>query len=171
MNRRLRWGLWLGMLGIASALVIADHGGTSAPGIVQDVAPEVRAPAAQPVATRAAVQAPGEIATILPLRPRTGAARIANAFAAQDWTPPPPPPKPIVLPPPSAPAVPYTVLGKKFEDGQWQVFLTREDQVFVVKDRDTIENLYRVETTRPPLMTLTYLPLQQRQTLPIGEAQ
>ena len=37
-----------------------------------------------------------------------------------------------------------------------------------MKPQDTLENIYRIEETKPPIMTLTYLPLQQRQTLPIG---
>ena len=117
-------------------------------------------------------QAPGSGPMILALRPRQTSERVANSFAPHDWTPPPPPrPKPVAPPPPTAPPLPYKVIGKKFEDGTWQVFLARQDQVFVVKPQDTLENTYRVEETKPPVMTLTYLPLQQRQTLPIGAAE
>lgn len=106
---------------------------------------------------------------ILAIRQRTGSARFENSFAPHDWTPPPPPKRePLPPPPPTAPPLPFTVLGKKLEDGAWQVFLARRDQVFPVKQQDIIENTYRIEEIRPPLMTLTYLPLNQRQTLPIG---
>ncbi len=122
--------------------------------------------------SQAREQAPASGPMILALRPRQTSAQIANSFAPHDWTPPPPPrPKPVAPPPPTAPPLPYKVIGKKFEDGSWQVFLARQDQVFVVKPQDTLENTYRVEETKPPVMILTYLPLQQRQTLPIGAAE
>jgi hypothetical protein len=105
---------------------------------------------------------------ILAIRPRAAASNIDDAFAALDWRPPPPPPPKPIVQPPVAPPLPYTVIGKKLEDGAWQVFLRRDDQILVVKTLDTIDNAYRVEEIRPPVMTLTYLPLQSRQTFSIG---
>ena len=40
----------------------------------------------------------------------------------------------------------------------------------MVKSGDVIENTYRVEKVMAPTMTLTYLPLNMKQTLYIGEA-
>jgi hypothetical protein len=60
------------------------------------------------------------------------------------------------------------VLGKKLEDGAWHVFLGRDERILVVKTLDTIDNAYRVDEIRPPVMMLTYLPLQQRQLVAIG---
>ena len=54
------------------------------------------------------------------------------------------------------------------QDGAWQVFLSRDERILVVKTLDTIDNVYRVEEIRPPVMTLTYLPSQQRQLVAIG---
>jgi hypothetical protein len=99
-------------------------------------------------------------------RSGSGAARL---FANQSWTPPAAtPPAPPSPPPPSAPAVPYKFLGKKLEDGVWEVYLGREDQTFVVRERAILEDSYRVESIRPPTMKITYLPLEQSQTLTIG---
>ena len=110
-----------------------------------------------------------EEATVLALRPREASPDIAQAFPSRDWAPPPPPPPPPAPPPkPTAPPLPFVVIGKKWEDGQWQVFLGRNEETFVVKTGDTFDGRYRVDSIAPPSMTLIYLPLKARQTLTIG---
>lgn len=90
-------------------------------------------------------------------------------FASQSWTPPPPPPpKPAPPPPPTAPPLPFTYLGKKAEDGIWEVYLSRGDQTLIVRAQNVIDGVYRVESIQPPTMSFTYLPLNQMQTLTIG---
>jgi hypothetical protein len=90
-------------------------------------------------------------------------------FDSQTWNPPPPPPpKPTPPPPPVAPPLPYIVLGKKSEGQQWEVYLARGDQTFIAREKETLENQYRVDSIKPPTMVLTYLPLNQVQTLSIG---
>jgi hypothetical protein len=63
------------------------------------------------------------------------------------------------------------VVGKQLEGGHWLVFLARHERTYVVRAGDDIEGTYRVDTVTPPVMTLTYLPLKQQQTLAIGTAQ
>lgn len=90
-------------------------------------------------------------------------------FTNQTWAPPPPPPpKPLPPPPPSAPPLPFTYLGKKIEDSQWEAYLARGDQTFIIREQTVIEGTYRVDSIKPPTLSLTYLPLNQVQTLTIG---
>lgn len=90
-------------------------------------------------------------------------------FGRQDWTPPPPPPpKPAPPPPPSAPPLPFTFIGKSLEDGKWAVYLAAGDRTHIANEGATLEGAWRVERIAPPLMTLTYLPLNQVQQLNIG---
>ena len=90
-------------------------------------------------------------------------------FGRQDWTPPPPPPAPAPPPPPpSAPPLPFTFIGKSVADGAWEVYLARGDRTFVVRDKTVIDGAYRVDAIAPPLLTLTYLPLNTVQQLNIG---
>jgi len=122
--------------------------------------------------TAAPVEKPGEM-MIAALRPRTRSAAPVDAFALQNWNPPPPPPPPAsTLPPPKpvAPPLPFTVLGKKLEDGTWEVFLAQQDNTYVVRARDMIGGTYRIESIAPPTAVVTYLPLNERQTLQIGSA-
>jgi hypothetical protein len=127
-------------------------------------------------ATPAAAEASG--ARILALIPREALVGDGEAgfrqgehgvFGRQDWTPPPPPPQPAPPPPPpSAPPLPFTFIGKAVANGAWEVYLTRGDRTYVVRDKSLIDGTYRVDAIAPPLLTLTYLPLNQVQQLNIG---
>ena len=78
-----------------------------------------------------------------------------------DRTPPPPPP--------SAPPLPFKYMGKLVDGGEVSVFLTHGSRNLVVHAGDTIDSKYRVDQIADSKMTLTYLPLQERQTLKFGE--
>lgn len=91
-----------------------------------------------------------------------------NLFASHSWTPPPSPSKPAPPPPPMAPALPFTYLGKKIEDGKWEVYLARGEQTYIAHPQTMIDNTYRIEKVDPPTLILTYLPLNQAQSLSIG---
>ncbi len=98
-----------------------------------------------------------------------GGRRADTLFGIQSWTPPPPPPPKMVAPPvPVAPPLPFTFVGKKNEDGLWEVYLGRGDTTFIVRDHSMIDSTYRVDAIAPPAMTITYLPLNQVQRLTIG---
>ena len=97
----------------------------------------------------------------------------AGPFGRHDWTPPPPPPPPPQPapppPPPTAPPLPFTFIGKSVGDGAWEVYLARGDRTYVVREKGAvIDGTYRVESIAPPVLTLTYLPLNQVQQLNIG---
>ncbi|HZX27281.1 MAG TPA: hypothetical protein VFF16_09440, partial [Telluria sp.] len=92
-----------------------------------------------------------------------------TAFQSQNWNPPPPPPPPPAPPPPpTAPALPFTVIGKALSNGVWEAYLSRNDQIYVVRPGDVLDGTYRIDSIAPPLMTLTYLPMNQVQQLNIG---
>lgn len=86
--------------------------------------------------------------------------------------PPPPitlPPQQTLPPPPAAPPLPFTYLGKLGEDGKFTVFLSVRGRSFAVKTGDTVAQVYRVDEIRPPIMALTYIPMNIKQTMQIGE--
>ena len=173
---------------LAGAALLAVFGERSPGGEVAEAverAPRPRsAPAAEPVtaaatvtAARAAAEGPGG-PPILALIPREVLIGDSDAgfrqgergvFGRQDWTPPAPPPQPAPPPPPpSAPPLPFTFIGKAVANGAWEVYLTRGDRTYVVRDKSLIDGTYRVDAIAPPLLTLTYLPLNQVQQLNIG---
>lgn len=97
-----------------------------------------------------------------------------SPFESKTWTPipPPPPPTPIVVnvapPPPTAPPLPFVFLGKLVSADGIEVFLARGESTFVVNKSTVIEGTYRVDSIAPPMLSLTYLPLNQVQQLNIG---
>lgn len=95
----------------------------------------------------------------------------AALFGSTSWNPPPPPVTAGPPPPPQAPPLPYSFIGKKQEDGAWEVYLAVGDDTRVVRAHSVLDGQYRIDAIRPPTLSLTYLPLQQVQTLNIGTAE
>lgn len=101
---------------------------------------------------------------------------IANAFEGTSWyvppppPPPPPPVKPLPPPPPTAPLLPFTYLGRYQESSKVIIFLVRGDSVLSVSQGDVIEGAYRIDGVEGSVLNLTYLPLNIKQTINIGEA-
>ena len=174
---------------LAGAALLAIFGDRSSDAEVAEAVE--RAPAARPLqaasSAAAAVRAPVTAAPdarasgrspILALVPRETLIGDSDeqfrqgdnaVFGRQDWTPPPPPPAPAPPPPPpSAPPLPFTFIGKSVADGAWEVYLARGDRTYVVRDKAVIDGTYRVDAIAPPLLTLTYLPLNKVQQINIG---
>ena len=98
-------------------------------------------------------------------RPRAASeGEITNLFAKHSWYVAPPPQ------PPTAPPLPFAYLGKVIDGNRVEVFVSSADSNFTVKKGDVIDGTYRVEEIAPPIMTVIYLPLSQKQTLEIGRA-
>lgn len=172
MTTKSRWIIWGILLAGTVLLILADPAERNESPIV-DATPAATRPSSAsdrgPGRGSALDETPQEILGILPRGP---APKVSDAFPARDWRPaaakaPAPAPPPAI----TAPPLPFSFLGKKLEDGQWQVFLERGDRIHVVKTSDTIDNVYRIQAIQPPVMTLIYLPLQHEQRLSIGNAE
>lgn len=106
----------------------------------------------------------------------------SDPFGTRDFRPPPPPkpkalpgqlntaglPPPPPPPPPQAPPLPFVYMGRLDEDQNMTVFLTAGDRNLVVKPGDVIDNTYKIEQVTDSAVVLTYLPMNQQQTLAIG---
>lgn len=71
-------------------------------------------------------------------------------------------------PPPTAPPLPFTVIGSMNEGGHPKYFLRYAEQSFVVQVGDTLLEQYRVEAIEGSKLMLRYLPLDQLQSLELG---
>ena len=101
------------------------------------------------------------------------AGETGNAFESKSWyvpPPPPPPPKPLPPPPPTAPPLPFTYLGRYQDLAKPVIFLVRGDRILLVSAGDIIEGTYRVDGIVGTALGLTYLPLNIKQTLDMGNA-
>lgn len=178
-NRRVVfWSVFLGGAAIAAVVpeIAAPGKGAGRAGVVPAVHRERPAePAAAQAGEAAAAETDVDAAEAAP-GARAGETAIGNLFAAKSWEPPPPPPPVLVQraappPPPTAPAVPalpFVFLGKLDDAARLRVFLSRGDRVYTVSEGDLIDQTYRVTAIDPVKMTLLYLPLNQPQTLAIG---
>jgi hypothetical protein len=72
-----------------------------------------------------------------------------------------PPPAPV------APPMPYRFAGRLLRDGQEEIFLSRGDSVISVRQGETIDGGYRVEAIGEEHITLIYLPLRKKETIPV----
>lgn len=163
---------------VARAVPAVDPGlaqRAQAPAVLPSAVPSPTTAPLEERAQAAGVKAAPHILRLLPrhaLVASKGSTKGADVFGSRDWTPPPPPPpKPVAPPPPpppTAPPLPFTLIGKANENGAWEVYLTRAGKTYIVKPKTVIDGTYRVDAIAPPLLTLTYLPLNQVQQLNIG---
>lgn len=89
-------------------------------------------------------------------------------------TPPPPPPPPTAAdrgppPPPKAPPFPYRVLGHMEDQGQTTVFLADRGRVVAARLHQIVLGQYRMEQWQENQLVVTYIPLDQRQIVPLGK--
>jgi hypothetical protein len=176
-----RWLLWLPMLGVALWLgLFADK--TPNDQVASSKSPLV---VVQKVATSVGVSSAISKTDSIPLEKlidrnkligtdETKSPKWRNLFVRSSWTPPAPPVKPsppVVVPPPVAPAFPFQYVGKNLEDSVWEVYLSRGDQSFLVREGGMLESTYRIDSITPQRLSVTYLPLGQSQSLSIGESQ
>jgi hypothetical protein len=177
----------LRMLVVASAGLATFYGaaqwsraakGASTEDVVQPakadgVARATRAPVV--AASSPAIEASGPAG----LQPRSALGGAGPAFTRLSWLPPPPPPPPPPPAPPppppvapTAPPLPFTFIGM-VERGadKPQAFLSKGDALLIVAKGDLVDgNTYRVESLSPTQVVLTYLPLDQRQTIEVSGA-
>ncbi len=97
---------------------------------------------------------------LLPLTPDT-----AMPWASQR-PPPPPPVDPVSAapPPPMAPPFPHAWVGR-FNDSAKRAIVAGTDSTWVVGVGDVIDGQWRIDQIQERQMNLTYLPLQQHQTV------
>ena len=90
-------------------------------------------------------------------------------FASRSWNPPPQaaPVQAVATVAPSPPPMPFVYLGRQFRAGRWEVFVSEGDATLILHESQLIDSRYRVDSIAPPIMTLTYLPLNTPTSLSI----
>ncbi len=173
----------LALAGAAALVLFGDRtpGGEIVEPVVRRGAPSPSSAAAPSARAQAGAKPEVAIARLVPraqLVGETGDATFGageGVFLGQNWNPPAPlptaaeraaanaPPPPAVAPP-----VPFNYFGKAVQDGAWEVYLARGDKTYIARNQSVIEGAWRVDRIAPPLLTVTYLPLNQVQQINIG---
>jgi hypothetical protein len=159
----------LAAISLVAAALAAVSGGRQVPAAA--VIEPAGKDASKPIARAEQSNAQGAIRLEKLNRPVVEADAV-NLFATKSWyvpPPPPPPPKPAPPPPPSAPALPFTYMGKLEESpGHLVVFLVKGDRVYTVSAGDVLDGIYHIDEIAGDRLGLTYLPLKIKQSLNIG---
>ena len=164
---RREWGLLALGAAVVLAAAYAERGDVA--GTV-DLAEATQTHKPKAERTRIALADELDVAT---LRREPEDKEAGNLFASKSWyvAPPPQPPAAVApAPPPSAPPLPFTYLGRLDDPAKPVFFLVAGDRVLFVSKGDVIENTYRVEGITGSALTLTYLPLNIRQSLDVGRS-
>lgn len=111
-------------------------------------------------------------AKLIALRAPLSVESANNPFAASSWLPPPPVEVPVVpevrAPAPTAPPVPFTYVGElDAKAAKPQVFLSNGERLLIVSPGEVVDDQYRVESVSESDVVLTYLPLNQTQSVSI----
>lgn len=114
---------------------------------------------------------------VLAIRPRGADDDSPSAFGTVSRPPPMKPADAVVavLKPeaaaaaPQPPALPFRVLGRYVEAGEETVFLQHAERNIAARVGDVLSEQYKVESISAGVLTLIYLPLNQRQTLDLAE--
>lgn len=158
----------LAVLAAVGGFVIVSRAGDPAAPSPRPAAKSAAKPSAGP-ATPQQAAAPGAT-----LPERAGLSETQSPlFSSQSWEPPPPPvvvQPPAPPPKPVAPPLPYTFAGRMLQDGQVYVFLARGDSVVTAKQGDVIDGVYRVDGVTESEVALTYVPLNQKQSLTVASS-
>ena len=90
----------------------------------------------------------------------------ANPFAARSWAPPPPV-QVVRAVVPKAPPLPFVYMGKMLDGKAITAFVSMGGQTHLLHGGDTVRD-YRVEAISAKEITFIYLPLNEKQRLPLG---
>ncbi|PTN12162.1 hypothetical protein [Nitrosomonas aestuarii] len=165
--------------------------------LVEDEA-EITVDQAQPVTTQKSTRSSprdtnrqeikNEYLDVAQLGQRTFDPQAGELFAATSWAPKRPPvsaqqqaimaqqqrakAKIKAAPPaPTPPPLQFKYIGKAIEGNRTWVFLTQENENYIARIGENIDEQYRLDAINNESVTVTYLPLNAKQVLPINDKQ
>jgi len=141
--------------------------------------PAPATPVVAPVAIAAAAPPPANADGIdLQIHPRVADDEMGNVFAKQSWAPEAP--KKVMQEqapqvaqqtgaPSGPPALPFQFLGRFTDEGKTAYFLQIDGQNVVARPGEKVNDSYLLDSVNGNTMNFVYLPLNQKQTLVVGD--
>ncbi|MCU6496446.1 hypothetical protein LPN04_01410 [Rugamonas sp. A1-17] len=171
---------------LAAWLAPDQDGGVVGPAAAttREAAPASAAPAqiaaSAPPADAVAATAPGADGIDLQIHPRVADDEMGNVFAKQSWAPETP--KKIMMDqaqaqqaaqvanaPAGPPALPFQFMGRFTDEGKTAYFLQVDGQNVVARPGEKVNDSYLLDSVSGNTMNFVYLPLNQKQTLVVGD--
>jgi len=168
--------------GAAAATLLAAWFAPDDEGMLVSPAAAAPRPAYEAIAAAkaAGAQAPA-IPAELQIQRRVADEDLGNLFTSQGWQDPSPL-KPAAARAPGqpagngagsaaggAPALPFLFVGRFIDDGKSAYFLQMEDRNIVARVGEKIGDSYQLDGAVNGTLTFTYLPLNLKQTLAVGD--
>src|SRR6266853_1479363 len=97
---------------------------------------------------------------------RSALGRIAaDPFSAQSWMPRRKPAIVSAAPAPVAPPLPFRFAGQFYRESGIEVYVARGEEIFPVKEGDTLDGQYKVDSVNATEVSFVHLPTGTRQTM------
>ena len=159
MRRPPRIAVLIALLAGAAAWVAIDLRGPAAP-------TSAKAPASGASQDPGHSAAPASQATQPGIPARSVLGRIAaDPFSAHSWMPRPKPAVVTAPPDPVTPPLPYRFAGQFHRESGIEVYVARGEEIFPVKEGDTLDGQYKVDSVSATEVSFIYLPTGARQTV------
>jgi hypothetical protein len=181
MATQLRFSHWIAL---AAAGAVAFYGAQrlAAPEAAGEIAEPVRRAEPGPMGAaiaRAAANEPAPLPVVAaPARAAIEVTGSTDAFRSRSWLAPPAPAplpapvRPAPPPAPTAPSLPFKFVGMlEQKTDRPTAFLAKGEALHVVRVGDVVDGAYRVESLSATQIVVTYLPLNERQTLSVAGGQ
>ncbi len=171
---RLKLGVLLAIscVGTAVAMAVSESGSAGTNDESSEVVGAVVKPAsrsAERMATAAEPQDDLHFDLNAVKRSFPGKSHDGGLFQPKSWYVAPPPPKvvaaPVAPPAPVAPGMPFTFIGRMIDGKEEVLFLYKNGRQYTVRQGDTVDGTYRVDSIGETQAKLTYLPMNEQQTL------
>ena len=146
----------------------------------REAAPASTAQAPLAAAAPPARAAPPADGIDLQIHPRVADDEMGNVFAKQSWTPETP--KKVMMDqeqaqqtaqqanaPSGPPALPFQFMGRFTDEGKTAYFLQIDGQNVVARPGEKVNDSYLLDSVSGDTMNFIYLPLNQKQTLVVGD--
>ena len=174
------------VIGVAAAATLLaawfapdQDGGVVGPAAAttRDETPAAAIPAPPPADVVMEARQPPAPGIDLQIHPRIADDEMGNVFAKQSWAPQAPlkvmaeqgrQVQQAVVPS-GPPALPFQFLGRFTDDGKTAYFLQIDGQNVVAHSGEKINDNYLLESVSGDTMNFIYLPLNQKQTLVVGD--
>src|SRR5712692_3822414 len=159
MRRPPRIAVLIALLAGSAAWVAIDLRGPAAPTSAKAPASAASQDTEQSASPASQEKQPG-----IPARSALG--RIAaDPFSAHSWMPRPKPAAVSAAPDPVAPPLPFRFAGQLHRDSGIEVYLARGEEIFTVKEGDTLDGQYRIDSVSATEVSFVHLPTGTRQTM------